>query len=215
MAHVLLSAQRGELQHRLFSAATYSFLEVSCEVSAKIPLFLPLLPPHHTHFQCFRLLTGTSREGTTQVCITCRFVVFFPSSQSVYKIDGNQTQSAPNQPSRPSQGESNFGDSSGPLFSIYSKAAEEEDNKMVERWQKDADGILIFVSPRVAFRATLSINWNILDRSILCCRRCAPCRDRPGPEAKQSGYFCILPGEHLSGSCRPKLNTCFYPLPCR
>ena len=49
---------------------------------------------------------------------------------------------------QPPQGEYNFGDSSGPLFSIYSKAAEDEDNKMVERWQKDADGILIFVSPR-------------------------------------------------------------------
>ena len=48
---------------------------------------------------------------------------------------------------QPLQGESNIGDSSGLLFSIYSKAAEEEDNKMVERWQKDADGILIFVSP--------------------------------------------------------------------
>ena len=56
-------------------------------------------------------------------------------------------QPAPNQQLQP---ESIFGDSSGPLFSIYSKAAEEEDNKMVERWQKDADGILIFVSPRVA-----------------------------------------------------------------
>ena len=31
---------------------------------------------------------------------------------------------------------------------MYSVAAEEEDNKMVERWQKDADGILIFVSPQ-------------------------------------------------------------------
>ena len=50
---------------------------------------------------------------------------------------------------QPLQGESSFGDSSGPLFSIYSKAAEDEDNKMVERWQKDADGILIFVSHRV------------------------------------------------------------------
>jgi hypothetical protein len=30
------------------------------------------------------------------------------------------------------------------FFSIYSKAADDdEDNKMVERWQKDADGILI------------------------------------------------------------------------
>jgi hypothetical protein len=50
---------------------------------------------------------------------------------------------------QPLQRESNFGDSSGPLFSIYSKAAEDEDNKMAERWQKDADGILIFVSPCV------------------------------------------------------------------
>jgi hypothetical protein len=37
------------------------------------------------------------------------------------------------------------GDSSGPLFTLYSKLAVEEDNKMVERWQKDAEGIIIFV----------------------------------------------------------------------
>jgi hypothetical protein len=29
---------------------------------------------------------------------------------------------------------------------MYSKLAEEEDNKMVDRWQKEAEGILIFVS---------------------------------------------------------------------
>jgi hypothetical protein len=29
---------------------------------------------------------------------------------------------------------------------MYVKIAEEEDNKMAEQWQKDADGILIFVS---------------------------------------------------------------------
>jgi hypothetical protein len=56
---------------------------------------------------------------------------------------------------QPLQGESNFGDSSGPLFSIYSKAAKDEDNKMVDRWQKDAEGILFFVSPRVAIRPSL------------------------------------------------------------
>jgi len=33
---------------------------------------------------------------------------------------------------------------------LYSKIAEEEDNKMTDRWQKDADGILIFVSDHVA-----------------------------------------------------------------
>jgi len=30
---------------------------------------------------------------------------------------------------------------------MYSKLAEEEDNKMVDRWLKEAEGILIFVSP--------------------------------------------------------------------
>ena len=67
----------------------------------------------------------------------------------------------PNHPvmtsNQPLQGESNFGDSSGSLFTIYSKAAEDEDIKMVERWQKDADGILIFVSPRVDMRLSLHI----------------------------------------------------------
>jgi hypothetical protein len=32
---------------------------------------------------------------------------------------------------------------------MYVKMAEEEDNKMAGRWQKDADGILIFVSPHI------------------------------------------------------------------
>lgn len=65
---------------------------------------------------------------------------------------------APHQPSQLRQGESNFGDSSGPLFFIYSGIAEEEDNKMTDRWQKDADGILIFVRPRVASRTHTRIN---------------------------------------------------------
>ena len=30
---------------------------------------------------------------------------------------------------------------------MYIKMTEEEDEKMAHRWQKDADGILIFVSP--------------------------------------------------------------------
>jgi hypothetical protein len=65
-------------------------------------------------------------------------------------------------PNLPLQGEPNLGDSSGPLFSIYSKVAEEEDNKMVERWQKDADRIIIFVSPGVHIHISLHINWNIV-----------------------------------------------------
>jgi hypothetical protein len=49
-------------------------------------------------------------------------------------------------PDQQAEGETKFGDSSWPLFSIYSKNAEEEDIKMAERWQKDADGIILFVS---------------------------------------------------------------------
>jgi len=40
-------------------------------------------------------------------------------------------------------------DSSWPLYAMYSKIAEEEDNNDAERRQKDADGILVFVSPHV------------------------------------------------------------------
>jgi hypothetical protein len=54
-------------------------------------------------------------------------------------------------PDLPAQGESKFGDSSGKLFSMYSKAAEEEDNDMILSSQGDADGILIFVSPGINF----------------------------------------------------------------
>ncbi|SRR5258708_1677277 len=36
---------------------------------------------------------------------------------------------------------------SGLLFSLYSKMVEEDDNKRAERQQKDAEGIILFVSP--------------------------------------------------------------------
>jgi hypothetical protein len=68
---------------------------------------------------------------------------------------------------RPLQREFNFGDSSGPLFSMYSKVAEEEDNKMVDRWQKDADGILIFVSPCIIIHTSLRLKWSRLVYSLL------------------------------------------------
>ncbi|KAH9986333.1 hypothetical protein BJV74DRAFT_757550, partial [Russula compacta] len=40
-------------------------------------------------------------------------------------------------------------------FSMYSKIAEEEDNKMAERWRSDAKGILIFTGLFSAALATL------------------------------------------------------------
>jgi hypothetical protein len=55
---------------------------------------------------------------------------------------------------------------------------------MVERWQKDADGILIFVSPRISVLVILRMKWITIDWSILCGSRCTPRRNRPGPQAK-------------------------------
>ena len=106
-------------------------------------------------------------------------------------------------PNQPSQGESNFGDSSGRLFTIYiyHKAAEEEDNKMVKRWKEDAKGILIFVSPSCRYLSIIAhepvlVNRNAIDRSILCLSRWPPFCYSPGPEAKQSRYLRTLPCQH-------------------
>jgi hypothetical protein len=45
---------------------------------------------------------------------------------------------------------------SWPFFSMYSKMAEEEDNKTFTRWQRDADGILIFVGLFVSIHLSTS-----------------------------------------------------------
>jgi hypothetical protein len=37
-------------------------------------------------------------------------------------------------------------DTSGPLFSLYSKMKEKRDDRKAERYQKDAEGIVLFVS---------------------------------------------------------------------
>ena len=43
------------------------------------------------------------------------------------------------------------GDSSDPLFTMYSKFAEDEDKNMTECWTKDAEGIIFFVRPEANF----------------------------------------------------------------
>ncbi|KAH9971387.1 hypothetical protein BGW80DRAFT_1322167 [Lactifluus volemus] len=55
---------------------------------------------------------------------------------------------------QPLQEHYHVSDGSGPLFTMYVKMAEEEDNKMTERWQKDADGVLIFTG---LFSAALAV----------------------------------------------------------
>jgi hypothetical protein len=60
----------------------------------------------------------------------------------------------------PPQEESRLDDSSRTIFSVYSKLSEEEDTKMTERWQKNAEGILIFVSLYVDIHTFMRINWH-------------------------------------------------------
>ena len=112
------------------------------------------------------LLFGLALEKLTDVP-TC--IVDRPHDEPV---------SVQNQQSQSSQGESNFRGGSGPLFSMYSKVADEEDKEMVERWKQDADGIILFVSYRVRI-LILCIIWKTIDWFILCCRRCAPFRISP------------------------------------
>ena len=58
------------------------------------------------------------------------------------------------------QGESNFVDSSGPIFSMYLEMAEEEDKKMAESWKADAEGILVFVRHYFLCLWFKSIHWS-------------------------------------------------------
>jgi hypothetical protein len=55
----------------------------------------------------------------------------------------------PSPPATPPQ-ELDFGDPSGPLFSLYSDIADKEDKEFANRWQQDAKDILVFVSSHVA-----------------------------------------------------------------
>ena len=85
---------------------------------------------------------------------------------------------------------------------MYSKIAEEEDNELAERWQKDADGLLIFVSPRSAY-IVLCVTLNTIDWFILRCRRCVAFRVSPEPDSQQSGHLLILSRKHLWDPRRP------------
>jgi hypothetical protein len=88
---------------------------------------------------------------------------------------------------------------------MYVKMTEEEDNKIAERWQKDADGILIFVCPPITLYTAVQLSLtslNIIDWSVLCCSRRIDYGIHTGPQAKLPGHFRILSCEHLSASRR-------------
>jgi hypothetical protein len=60
-------------------------------------------------------------------------------------------------------------DGSSPLFSMYLKVSDAEDEKMASGWRADADGILVFVSGNVTYE--LLIAKRNADWFIFCCSR--------------------------------------------
>ena len=92
---------------------------------------------------------------------------------------------------------STLGDSSWSLFSLYSEIATEEDDKKIERWQKDADGILVFVSHCIGILTAIRINSNTIDWFILYCCCCVVGRDRPRHKTEPPGHLRILSREYL------------------
>ena len=103
-----------------------------------------------------------------------------------------------NMPPETQKEPSTFGDSSRRLFSLYSEIATEEDDKKIDRWQKDADGILVFVSHYLEILAAICIDWNTIDRFILCCCRWDAGHVHRRPKTRPSGDLRILSREYVS-----------------
>ena len=77
----------------------------------------------------------------------------------------------------------------------------EEDDAIAERLQKDADGIILFVSPRLVFYTVLHTKEKkTVDWIVLCCRRGIERGHRPGSQAKRPGYVRILSEEDVRAS---------------
>jgi len=112
-----------------------------------------LQPPTSSYapylFQCLEQMNKILRRGWSWVCfLQLSVAVVNPPTD----IPGEQTNQGPRPPALTDpEKKVKAGDSSGPLFAMYSKYAEEEDKNMTEGWTKDADGIIIFVRPLVNF----------------------------------------------------------------
>ena len=96
-----------------------------------------------------------------------------------------------------------FTDASGPLFSMYSKAAEKEDNKTATYLQDGADRILVFVGPFVPIYLRTSIKRIYsVDYSLPLYRYFSQCRSKilnPGPKT----YPRSTSGKFISVSLTP------------
>ena len=97
--------------------------------------------------------------------------------------------------------ESNFIDGSDHFFTMYTKITGEEDKKMVDRWQAEADGILIFVSLSLLFSHIVRTRSLVIDRSIFCRRRRISRNINPRPPTQPTRHSGILSREYIPAAC--------------
>ena len=89
-------------------------------------------------------------------------------------------------------------DGSGTLFSMYLGRAKEDDDKMVDSWKGDADGMLVFVSRQTT--SNTSPHNVISDWSILCCGRDIASNVPPEHSAEPASHLKLLSCIYLSAN---------------
>jgi hypothetical protein len=122
---------------------------------------------------------------------------------------GLHTSMAENQPAEQHQLEDVNGrepqaaDKSGALFSMYLERADDDDNKVTERWNKECGAILIFVGILANWRSnkTPLLMLNIVDWSFLSSSRSSSCRFCLGSSAESTRYDSDLRRKYLSSTC--------------
>ena len=151
----------------------------------------PVHPPYQTSFlQCFKLKISRGVATPGQARVACHFDLSPLISQTCVVVDGHRKQPQstlnkpiPDHPMPQLQREFDSSDSSRPLFSMYCKIAEEEDNKMVERCQSDSVGILIFVSPH--FNRSMNPHINQKHRLVYSLPLLVHCLRSQSPTSSQ------------------------------
>jgi hypothetical protein len=87
------------------------------------------------------MVDGQHLEDGARIGMTTVDATVFPPDMPPHTVDGRLHQRHATQ----AHGEGKLFDSSETLLDMYLKKAEEEDNETAERWQRDAEGIRLFV----------------------------------------------------------------------
>jgi len=102
-----------------------------------------------TNFQCLRVYFQIKRRGILEVYALLHY--FISANLTRLLTRGPPFRAAPVATQGVVIRRPQVGDGPGSFFSMFLKMEAEEDTEMVERWQKDADTILVFVCPYVIF----------------------------------------------------------------